>query len=343
MRPLLQETIWKKLEESAGPDARWTLCDYMRAAAAAWFEPASQQAPALANDDVEPAHSAIASPARVGHLENPRPRTSDARDRRNRDRTGPYFKQLVAAEASASFSRNPLPLINDLPDLPAPLSLLPPPPLTPFHDNDDHPQPENDNDRSALTKAQARRAAQDARDTRQGPDWKRTRDTGKLAGMGRAIVLDGGASARTFTLNPAPDAIARALASDHNGFASWFQKRIRCELRAVGLDLPFTFAVDVTRTRRPHLHGLIAANDDQLPAAERALKRAGGLWTAARSEKQVHTGIVWNSDGWTSYSSRNLAAARKVVGSGVIAGTGALRREARELHERLRAAEIAGR
>ncbi|MFG5121805.1 hypothetical protein [Methylorubrum sp. POS3] len=273
-------------------------------------------------------------------MENLRLRSSDARDRRNRDRTGPYFKQLVVAEAPASFSKNPLLLTDDLLD---PLAHVPPSPLTPSHANDDHPQPENDNDRPALTKAQARRAAQDARDTRQGPDWKRTRDAGKLTGMGRAVVLDGGASTRTFTLNPAPDTLARALASNHNGFASWFQKRIGRELRAVGLDLPFTFAVDVTRTRRPHLHGLIVANDDQLPAAERALKRAGGLWTAAHDEKQVHTGIVWNTDGWTAYSSRNLAAARKVVGSGVVAGTGALRREGRELHERLRAAEIAGR
>jgi hypothetical protein len=262
--------------------------------------------PAPANDD------APARPARVGRPENFRPRVSNERTRRTREATATCYERELEARGRSSV-QHPTPSSSSLSS-------------TNTNDN----APINDNKKSKRAKA-------DERDQRGPADYKRATGAGKLTGMNRVIGLGDHGTPRTFTLNPGHDAIARARASNDNGFASWFQKRIKRELDlALGRSIPFVFGVDVTRSGRPHLHGMLACNDDELPAVERALRRAGGTWKAGHVEKQVKTDIVWNTDGWSNYSGRNLAAARKVVGSSVIAGTGALRSEAKALHERLR-------
>ncbi|MHC2021478.1 hypothetical protein [Methylobacterium sp. CM6247] len=326
MRPKLQELVQEKIAYIRRLGHHPTINDYMNAVIEGRTRLRDAFShPAAGNDDSDvielelPAHVLRRAPSKVGQTENFRPRTSASRDRRNRDRTAPYFRQEVAARRG-DFSSNPLPPSSSLP--------LP--------DNDDHPSACNDNPHPK-SKATKRREAQDARDTRLPPDWKRTGDTGKLTACNRAVALGDHGTARAFTLNLSPDVVSRGLASSHSGFAPWMQKRLHREIvAAVGHPLPFVFGVDVTRTGRPHLHGMIAANDDHLEAIGRACRKAGGEWKAGHAEKQAHLGLVWDSDGWSRYGERNLAAARKVVGQSVIAGTGSLKAAARELHERLR-------
>jgi hypothetical protein len=241
-------------------------------------------------------------PLPVRHLENRRPRRSHARDRRNAERSKSCFEEELTC-AGRPLVRNP-------------------PTSSKAHNDNQEKTHTDENDRRGIA------------------SWKDTKDFGRFIAINRAAAVnDNGwcASAYAFTVNLSPDVIARGLASRHNGFASWIQKRIAAELsRLIKRTVEFALAVDVTRSGRPHVHGVIVVGVDELPAAEEALRRAGGAWAAKCSNRQVDTRPVWDADGWASYSARNAAAARKVVGASVMACTSGLKAAAKALHGRLR-------
>lgn len=297
------------------PYCRWTTVDeFARGQAmleALDDKPEPWQPPA--NDDPTPALDVVLDlqfdPAPVRHLENRRPRRSLARDRRNAEKSERYFEEELT-RAGRPLVRAPSPSSKAL------------------------------NDNQEKTKSTPKKTHSNDNDRRQIASWKDTKDFGRFIAINRAAAVndnDWCASAHAFTLNLSPDVIARGLASRHNGFASWIQKRIAAELaKVVRRVVEFALAVDVTRSGRPHLHGVIVVGVDELPAAEEALRRAGGTWAAKCADRQVDTRPVWDADGWASYSARNAAAARKVVGASIMACTAGLKAAAKALHERLR-------
>ena len=258
-------------------------------------------------------------PAPVRQSENRRPRRSGARDRRSVDRSRTCFEEELARQRKRDFSRNP-------------------PPSSLTNQNDNEPTSSNDNEEKKNPTTKKARA--DENDRRGISSWKDTKDFGKFVAMNRAAALndnDWCAEPYAFTLNLSPDVIARALASRHNGFASFMQKRIAAELaKVMRRVVEFAFKVDVTPCGRPHLHGVGVMNDNELPAFHEALRRAGGAWAAKGGERQVNTRLMWDADGWASYSARNAAAARRVVGSSIMACTAGLKSQAKALHEHLR-------
>lgn len=176
------------------------------------------------------------------------------------------------------------------------------------------------------------------RDTRRPEDWQRASEIGKLTGYQRATFEFGEPWAWTLNLNP--DVVIDGIAS--GSFASWLLKRIARHLRIeLGRDLVVVLAIDVAENLRPHAHGGIACTAAEIPAVRRALRRAGGPWGALGSNHQVKVRRQFDPDGWTAYSERNLAAARKVVGSSVIAASGDLKVAAKAMHGRLRRKVIA--
>ncbi|KQP55052.1 hypothetical protein [Methylobacterium sp. Leaf108] len=276
-------------------------------------DPAPAATPEPANDDTR------AGDRRVGLLGTRKHRRSDVRSQLTRERTKDFFFDDLAERKGSAFSREITPL--------------------PFSSN--HTPITNDNtpitnDNTPITKPIAN-------DNRLPEDWRRTTIIGKFGTYQRALYEFG--TPWAWTLDISPDEVAAGIASKN--FATRLLKRIAKHLRLkLGRDPVMTLAIDVTtpnnNTRpRPHAHGGIACSAEELPAVRRALQRAGGAWAGSGSKYQVKVRRMSDPDGWSSYCTRNLAAARKVVGDNVIAASGDLKVAGRTLHERLRDRVIA--
>ena len=167
--------------------------------------------------------------------------------------------------------------------------------------------------------------------------YEHTTDLGKLTAAYRALEATGAGAA--FTLNCSPDEIAAAQRHP-KGFADYFKRRISSALkRALGYIPLFGFVVDVARDGRLHIHGAIAANDNQLDLINGALCHAGGVWESKRGrEYQCKITPMYTPDIWANYCLRNQARVKRLIRGRAISITTPLRRRAKELWSVLRAA-----
>jgi hypothetical protein len=206
----------------------------------------------------------------------------------------------------------------------APLVAIPTP--LPIPANEDRESPSD-------TLASAPKKGENA--VKKGHAWALTADLGKLTSAYRVLEATGAGVA--FTLNCSPDEIAAAQCHP-NGFTDYFTRRISRTLkRALGYVPLHGFGVDVARDDRLHIHGAIAANDNQLAAIKAALCHAGGKWASPwRSDKQCQFKALHPPDGWANYCLRHQAKARRIITGRTVSITTPLRRHARELWSVLR-------
>jgi hypothetical protein len=201
--------------------------------------------------------------------------------------------------------------------------------------NDDHKAPSETH--GVLAISDSRKGAEKNATAAKSHAYEYTTDLGKLTSAYRVLEASGAGVA--FTLNCSPDEIAAAQRHP-KGFIDYFKRRISSALkRALGYVPLFGFGVDVARDDRLHIHGAIAANDNQLEAIERALCHAGGKWASPwHREKQCKFARLHPADGWATYCLQNQARVKRLIRGRVISITTPLRRRAKELWSALRAA-----
>jgi hypothetical protein len=158
--------------------------------------------------------------------------------------------------------------------------------------------------------------------------WEHTTDLGKITSAYR--VIDATDEGYAFTLNCSPDEIAAAQRHP-KGFTDYFKRGIDRALRRALGDVPlYGFGVDVAKDDRPHIHGAIAANDNQLEAIDKALCHVGGKWASTRhSDKQCELKALYTPDVWANYCLRHQARVRRVITGRTISITTPLRRRAK--------------
>jgi len=161
--------------------------------------------------------------------------------------------------------------------------------------------------------------------------WESTTDIAKVTFANRVLFAE--AASVAFTLNLGPCAVAAAKANA-KGFVDYFKRRISKELdRKLGRHPLYWFAVHC-KGDRPHLHGTIAVNDNDLPKVRVALRVAGGEWNSNQGKgKQVQFKPHYDPDGWARYClNRDFTAARRIM-STATSITSRLRRAAKRLFE----------
>lgn len=179
-----------------------------------------------------------------------------------------------------------------------------------------HPTPAND-DSKVLKKL------------RRFHSWDHTTDLAKVVFANRAAYQEGRTYA--FSLDLSPKEIAAAN-DNAKGFADHFKRRISRNLKRMAIDAPFWFGVDVTRAGRLHLHGGIAANDNQLDVVERAMCAAGGDWASKyHADKQCDLQPMYTPDIWANYCLRAQAKVKRIITGKAISITTPLRRRAKAL------------
>jgi hypothetical protein len=211
----------------------------------------------------------------------------------------------------------------------------PSPAYLPTPANDDHKAPSDTH--GVLPVSDARKVAEKSATTAKSHAYEHTTDLGKITSAYRVLEATGAGVA--FTLNCSPDEIA---AAQHHprGFADYFKRRISRALKGAFDYAPlYGFGVDVAPDNRLHIHGAIAANDNQLAVIKGALCHAGGKWASPwHRDKQCKLKPLCPADGWAIYCLRNQARVRRIITGGTISITTPLRRRARELWSVLRAA-----
>jgi hypothetical protein len=205
--------------------------------------------------------------------------SSDAAKRRFKKVTTRYRRSAAKDRKAIAATRNftPPPILQGA----APLVLIP----TPHHrpGNDAHNSPSHPQGLSLPKNAR--------NDGNKGHAWSFTTDLGKLTSAYRVLEATGKGVA--FSLDCSPDEIVAAQRHP-NGFADYFKRRISRTLkRALGYVPLHGFGVDVARDDRLHIHGAIAANDNQLAAIEKALRQAGGKWASKwHTDKQCQFKVL---------------------------------------------------
>jgi hypothetical protein len=215
-----------------------------------------------------------------------------------------------------------------------PLVVINPTPLrTPA--NDDHKAPSETH--GVLPVSDARKGTEKSATTAKSHGYEHTTDLGKLTSAYRVLEATGAGVA--FTLNCSPDEIAAAQRHP-KGFADYFKRRISRALKgALGYAPLYGFGVDVASGDRLHIHGAIAANDNQLAVIKGALCHAGGKWASQwHRERQCDFQPLHPADGWATYCLGNQARVRRLIRGRVISITTPLRSRAKELWSVLRAA-----
>ena len=163
--------------------------------------------------------------------------------------------------------------------------------------------------------------------------WAHTTDFGKIVAANR--VLKAAGEGYAFTLNLGPDEI-KAANDNVKGFADHFKRRIsRALKRALGHSSDYWFAVGVAAAVRPHLHGSIEANDNDVNAIKAALEHAGGVWEATHGKQyQCDMQPLYTPDVWANYCLRDGPKARRLIKGKAVSITTPLRRRAKELWSR---------
>lgn len=170
------------------------------------------------------------------------------------------------------------------------------------------------------------------------PVWELTKDRAKLAACTWALEVSGKRPV-SWTLNLTPERIDEAL-SHPSGFTKCLGGYLnRAFERELGLDPLYWISVDVTRkpAQRLHLHGAVAADEQELEAVERALRHAGGHGPKpVKDDRMVDLNPLRCDEGWAIYSIRNAAKARRLIKGRTTYITGPLRSEGKWTYDEVR-------
>jgi len=175
------------------------------------------------------------------------------------------------------------------------------------------------------------------------PVWEHSKDRIKLAASTWALHVTEKLPV-SWSVNLTPKRIEEALrhADGFTECVAGYLKRAFERERLPGATL-FLFSVDVTNDsdRRLHLHGAIAADEQELEALERALRHSGGHAPKSDDDEDdhmVHMNPRRCDEGWFAYAMRNQAKVRKAIaGKGrTNFVTGPLRSEGKWFYDEVR-------
>jgi hypothetical protein len=159
--------------------------------------------------------------------------------------------------------------------------------------------------------------------------WEHTTDMAKVVFANRALYQSG--DANVFSLNISPDQI-EAASRHPKGFTDYFKRRISLNLKRMIIDAPFWFGVHV-KDGRLHLHGGIAANDNNRASVRLAVERAGGKWAHERGKQyQCEVKPMVTPDIWANYCLSDQAKVRRIIVGKAVTITTPLRRQAKMLY-----------
>lgn len=139
--------------------------------------------------------------------------------------------------------------------------------------------------------------------------WKDAGELPRIIAINRAVADLGEPFA--FSVNFDPKLI-RAGNANERGLLDYLRRRVALELkRATGRAVPMWVVVETDDDGRPHVHGGLALNDNDVPARiEEALVKAGGNWKRQGSAP-VDVRRQWNADGWAAYPLKRMARTRR--------------------------------
>lgn len=181
--------------------------------------------------------------------------------------------------------------------------------------------------------------------TRGIASWEDAGELPQIIAVNRAVAVLG--SPFAWSLNIHPDLI-QAANDNARGFLDFMRRRVARHLdREMGRKVPFWFEVETDHNGRPHLHGGIPlANDNEdVPAIERALVKAGGNWSR-RGSAPADVRRQYEPDGWAVYGLKRIGRTRRHLREAagldeaaqvtVWTCTDDLRTEGRRIHEETR-------
>ncbi|WP_265519486.1 hypothetical protein [Nitratireductor luteus] len=139
--------------------------------------------------------------------------------------------------------------------------------------------------------------------------WRDLSDEASLEWFHYATRASGPFSTFTLRLDADTEAKVRNAASS----AGWLSKRIARRLKeALGRTVPFWFGFEVNAEDNLHAHGELTIAEDELPAARKALRLAGGEWAEVR-QHQAHT-KQQPSAVWSFYAAKQAIFMRPLTG-----------------------------
>lgn len=146
--------------------------------------------------------------------------------------------------------------------------------------------------------------------TRGIASWEDAGELPQIIAVNRAVAVLG--SPFAWSLNIHPDLI-QAGNDNVRGLLDFMRRRVARHLnREMGRHMPFWFEIETDDDGRPHLHGGIPmANDNEdAPAIERALVKAGGNWSR-RGSAPADVRRQYEPDGWAVYGLKRIGRTRR--------------------------------
>ncbi len=180
--------------------------------------------------------------------------------------------------------------------------------------------------------------AKGGRDARQRkcPHWAYASEPLKIHSLNRGIERFGKPFA--FTINLDGKTILAAQLDRDRGFTPHVHDKLRRALkRQLGTVPEFWIKLEVSPNGKPHVHGGIAANDNMLASIFDALRSLGRQVDMPGRQKPVHCKSQFAPDGWSHYCAKDIMRARGFARGAIVCSSRLLSKEARRLHEELRA------
>jgi hypothetical protein len=180
---------------------------------------------------------------------------------------------------------------------------------------------------------------------RKPPTWKFATDELRV-GMFNRIVRESGGKA--FTLHLGPKGLPKKSGTLGETL-DYAHRRIKRHLdRALGRNVDFWAALDISPEGVLHLHGAVAIGVIELPAANEALRKAGGQRSQGRGiARDLDMRDLWGPDGWAFYAFKDAKGVRKAFPqrskNQLFTATRRLLQESKELYRQLREKVIAAR
>ena len=167
------------------------------------------------------------------------------------------------------------------------------------------------------------------------PVWENTSDRVKIVFANAALDMTGKRPV-SWTLNLSPNR-NDAAQRDPRGFTESLKRDLDRSLkRQLGYIPWYWFGVDVANKPldRLHLHGGIAADENELESIRLALLHTGGEWASVRyKNSQLRLNPDRCDDGWPTYSIRRRRRVSALIRGRTFTISGPLRSEAKDLYD----------
>jgi hypothetical protein len=116
-----------------------------------------------------------------------------------------------------------------------------------------------------------------------------------------------GRPAITFSLNLGTDLLARLQPGDRQTRNEVRERIVRSLKAEFGPGVPSVVVLELDRDGRLHTHGVVGVQTEDLHRVDKALRAAGGKWSAAGPEYQLRLKVMYDPIGWWDYITKEFA------------------------------------